>query len=205
VIRNFQQFPRTYTSTWAPQCRDHRRRNPGGGRRVRLRHLYEERNLRLLTAVQDALHAHACCAADVDYVVKNGAIELVDEFKGRIAQNHRWPPDSHRHRSQRRSGGEAPGMILGSDHAAALIALYRGVWHDGTASTQALELQKLYGLLVEAIPTHRPVIRVDHPDASVHGESGEESSGSGGNPPAAHAIGAARCWWGPPASRNRKR
>jgi preprotein translocase subunit SecA len=28
---------------------------------------------------------------DVDYVVKNGSIDMVDEFKGRIAKNRRWP------------------------------------------------------------------------------------------------------------------
>ena len=53
--------------------------------------LFEEGNLRILTAVQDALHAHALFRRNVDYVVKNDSVELVDEFKGRIAQNRRWP------------------------------------------------------------------------------------------------------------------
>ena len=53
--------------------------------------LFDAHNLGVLTAVQDALHAHALLRRDVDYVVKQGAIELVDEFKGRIAQNRRWP------------------------------------------------------------------------------------------------------------------
>ena len=37
------------------------------------------------------LHAHVLLRRDVDYVVRDGAIEMVDEFKGRIAQNRRWP------------------------------------------------------------------------------------------------------------------
>ena len=38
-----------------------------------------ERNLRLLTAGQDALHAHALLRADVDYIVrKASAVEVVD-------------------------------------------------------------------------------------------------------------------------------
>ena len=53
--------------------------------------LFDAHNLRILTAVQDALHARALLRRNVDYVVKEGSIELVDEFKGRIAQNHRWP------------------------------------------------------------------------------------------------------------------
>ncbi len=47
--------------------------------------LFDEQNLATLTAVQNALHARALLRRDVDYVVKNGAIEMVDEFKGRIA------------------------------------------------------------------------------------------------------------------------
>jgi preprotein translocase subunit SecA len=53
--------------------------------------LFDEQNFRILTAVQDALHAHVLIRRNVDYVVKNGSIELVDEFKGRIAQQRRWP------------------------------------------------------------------------------------------------------------------
>ena len=49
----------------------------------------------MYTAVQNALHAHVLLRRDVDYVVKDGAIERVDEFKGRIAQNRRWPAGLH--------------------------------------------------------------------------------------------------------------
>ena len=34
----------------------------------------------------------------------------------------------------------------------------------GTAQTAAPELRELYGLDVVVVPTHRPMIRVDHPD-----------------------------------------
>ncbi len=53
--------------------------------------LFDAQNLGIYTAMQDALHAHALLHRDVDYVVKGGSIELVDEFKGRIAENRRWP------------------------------------------------------------------------------------------------------------------
>ena len=51
--------------------------------------LFDEQNLPILTAVQDALHARALLRRNVDYVVKDGVIEMVDEFKGRIAENRR--------------------------------------------------------------------------------------------------------------------
>jgi preprotein translocase subunit SecA len=129
--------------------------------------LFEDRNLRLHTAVQDALHAHVLLRRDVDYVVKNGAIELVDEFKGRIAQDRRWPEGIHTAVEAKEGVAvKAQGTILGSITLQHLIALYpRICGMTGTAATQALELQKVYGLRVETIPTNRPVIRIDHPDA----------------------------------------
>ena len=128
--------------------------------------LYEERNLRLLTAVQDALHAQVLLKRDVDYVVKNGAVEMVDEFKGRIALNRRWPAGLHTAVEVKEGvAAKRQGMILGSITLQNLAALYpRICGMTGTATTQALEFEKLYGMQVESIPTNRPVIRADHPD-----------------------------------------
>ena len=129
--------------------------------------LYEAPNLSLLSAVQDAVHAHALLHRDVDYVVKNGAIEMVDEFKGRIAQDRRWPAGLHTAVEAKEGvAAKLQGSILGSITLQHLIALYpRVCGMTGTAVSSALEFEKIYGLRVEAIPTHRPIIRADHPDA----------------------------------------
>jgi preprotein translocase subunit SecA len=129
--------------------------------------LYEERNIQLLTAIQDSLHAHILLHRDVNYVVKNGAVEMVDEFKGRIAQDRRWPAGLHTAvKVKERVATKRQGMILGSITLQHLIALYPKVCGmTGTAATQALEFEKIYGLEVETIPPNKPVIRVDHPDA----------------------------------------
>ncbi|HKE26203.1 MAG TPA: hypothetical protein VKB88_27795 [Bryobacteraceae bacterium] len=128
--------------------------------------LFEESNLRLHTAVQDALEAHALLRRDVDYLVKGGAIEMVDEFKGRIALNRRWPAGLQT--AVEAKEGVAPksqGRVLGSTTIQHLIALYPWVCGmTGTAATQAEEFQKVYGLYVETIPTNRPVFRVDEAD-----------------------------------------
>ena len=56
-------------------------------------------------------------------------------------------------------------MILGSITLQHFIALYPQVCGmTGTAATQALEFEKIYGMQVETIPTNRPVIRADQPD-----------------------------------------
>jgi len=129
--------------------------------------LYDEHNFRLLTAVQDSLHAHILLHRDVDYVVKNGAVEMVDEFKGRIALDRRWPAGIHTAVEAKEGvAAKRQGMILGSITLQHLVALYPQVCGmTGTAATQALEFEKIYGMRVEVIPPNRPVIRVDHPDA----------------------------------------
>jgi len=128
--------------------------------------LFEPENLELHTAVQDSIHAHALLRRDVDYLVKNGAIESVDEFKGRIIQDRRWPGGLHT--AIEAKEGVAPkkqGRVLGSITLQNLIALYPMVCGmTGTAATQAREFRKIYDLDVEVIPTNRPMIRVDHPD-----------------------------------------
>jgi preprotein translocase subunit SecA len=128
--------------------------------------LFEEDNLRLHTAVQDALEAHALLRRDVNYLVKGAAIEMVDEFKGRIALNRRWPAGLQTAVEVKEGAIPKPqGMVLGSTTIQNLIALYpRVCGMTGTAATQAMEFQRMYGLYVEVIPTNRPVMRDDRPD-----------------------------------------
>lgn len=128
--------------------------------------LYAEENLALLTAVQDSLHAHALLRRDVDYIVKDGAIESVDEFKGRIALNRRWPAGLQTAIEAKEGVAlKAQGRVLGSITLQNLIAQYPKVCGmTGTAATQADEFRLVYGLDVEEVPTNRPVIRADHPD-----------------------------------------
>ena len=107
--------------------------------------------------MQDSLEAHALLRRDVDYLVKAGSIEMVDEFKGRIALNRRWPAGLQT--AVEAKEGVVPksqGMVLGSTTIQHLVALYpRVCGMTGTAATQALEFQTVYGLRVETIPTSR--------------------------------------------------
>jgi preprotein translocase subunit SecA len=128
--------------------------------------LFDEYNLRVLTAVQDALHAHVLLRRNVDYVVKNGSVELVDEFKGRIAQNRRWPAGLQSAiEAKERLPLKVQGRILGSITVQSLAGMYERICGmTGTAATQAEEFRKMYKLSVKVIPTNRPVIRQDLPD-----------------------------------------
>ncbi len=128
--------------------------------------LFEERNLTLHTAVQYALEAQALLRRDVDYLVKGGAIEMVDEFRGRIALNRRWPAGLHTAVEVKEGvSPKAQGTVLGSTSIQHLVALYpRVCGMTGTAATQAIEFRTMYGLYVETMPTNKPIIRVDYPD-----------------------------------------
>lgn len=128
--------------------------------------LFDERNLAVLTAVQDALHAHALLHRDVDYVVKGGLIELVDEFKGRIAQNRRWPAGLHSAvEAKERLQLKTQGRVLGSITVRSFVRMYgRVCGMTGTAATEAEEFWREYRLPVTTIPTNRPMIREDLPD-----------------------------------------
>jgi preprotein translocase subunit SecA len=138
--------------------------------------LFEEQNIELLTAVQDSLHARALIRRDVDYLVKNGAIESVDEFKGRVAENRRWPAGLQTAIEAKEGLAlKTQGRILGSITLENLVSLYPEVCGmTGTAATQADEFRLVYGLEVEVIPTNRPMIRTDLPDRVYARKSDKE-------------------------------
>jgi preprotein translocase subunit SecA len=136
-------------------------------RALNRRNLFESDNLALLTAVQDALHAHALLRRDVDYVVQDGAVVSIDEFKGRGVPERRWPAGLHTAIEVKEAvAPKRAGRVLGSITIQNLVALYPNVCGmTGTAATQADEFREIYQLEVEIIPTNRPVVRRDEPDA----------------------------------------
>jgi preprotein translocase subunit SecA len=140
--------------------------------------LYAESNLALYSAVHNAIHAHFLLRRDVDYVVKNGAIESVDQFKGRIAQDRRWPAGLHTAIEAKEGVPfRRQGRVLGSMTLQNLVALYPQICGmTGTAATQAEEFRQCYNLDVEVIPTNRPVIRTDHPDVIFPTKAAKEAA-----------------------------
>jgi preprotein translocase subunit SecA len=138
--------------------------------------VYDADQQPLLTAIHDALHAYTLLARDVDYVVSDDAVWSVDEMKGRIVADRRWPAGlqtalEFKEGVQRRKQGR----ILGSISVEHLVALYpRVCGMTGTAATQADEFREIYGLEVVAIPTRLPVARVDHPDTGFATRSAKD-------------------------------
>jgi len=140
--------------------------------------LFDDRNLPVHEAIEEALHAHALLHRDIDYIVKNGVIEMVDEFKGRIALDRRWPAGLHTAIETKEGvAAKSQGMILGQVTLQHLVALYPIICGmTGTAATQSLEFLRVYGLKVETIPTNRPMIRVDDPDVIFPTKAAKEQA-----------------------------
>ena len=143
-----------------------------------IRNIYAEENLAIYTAVNDAIHAHKLLRRDVDYVVKNNAIESVDQFKGRIAQDRRWPAGLHTAlEAKEHLPFRKQGRVLATITLQNLAALYPKICGmTGTAATQAEDFLKFYRLDVEAIPPNRPVIRIDEPDAVFPSKHAKEET-----------------------------
>ena len=128
--------------------------------------LFAEENLRLLIAVQDSIHARAFLRRDIDYVVQSQSIESIDEFKGRVVKERRWPAGLHAALEAKEGVAlKAEGKVLASITLQNLTSLYPEICGmTGTAATQADEFHSIYALEVEVIPPNRPNIRVDLPD-----------------------------------------
>jgi preprotein translocase subunit SecA len=140
--------------------------------------LFAEENLRVLIAVQDSIHARALLHRDIDYVVQSQSIESIDEFKGRVVKERRWPAGLHA--ALEAKEGVAPraeGKILASITLQNLISLYPEICGmTGTAATQADEFHSIYALEVEVIPPNRPNIRVDLPDRIFATKQGKDQA-----------------------------
>jgi preprotein translocase subunit SecA len=129
--------------------------------------LYESANQRLLEALHCALRAQALLHRDVDYIVRRGRIEIIDEFTGRVVDRRHWP-DGLQAAVEAKEGiaSRSQGRILGSitlQHFFSHYPVLAGM--TATASSAAGELSEFYGLETLIVPPHTPSRRIDHDDA----------------------------------------
>ncbi|BBH23271.1 protein translocase subunit SecA [Paenibacillus baekrokdamisoli] len=127
--------------------------------------LYESHNSHLLITLNCALHAELLLKKDVDYIVRDGKIELIDEYTGRVAEN-RYLPDGLQAALSAKEGlqSKAGGKILGTITLQHFLSLYPKICGmTATAHASAMEFEDIYTLQVVQIPPNRPNIRIDHP------------------------------------------
>ncbi len=125
--------------------------------------LYDATNIRLMHYLTASLRGHVLFKKDVDYIVANNEVVIVDEFTGRIMPGRRWSEGLHQAiEAKEHVAIQNENQTLASITFQNYFRLYEKLsGMTGTADTEAFELNKIYGLEVVVIPTHRNMIRRD--------------------------------------------
>ncbi len=128
--------------------------------------LYDTTDADHLAAVNVALHAHALLTRDVDYIVRHGKVELINQSRGRVAQLQRWPDGLQAAvEAKEHVALSDRGEILDSITVQGLIAKYPLVaGMTGTAVAVAETLREFYQLEVAVIPPNTENVRIDSED-----------------------------------------
>src|SRR5258708_5953723 len=131
-----------------------------------VQNLWEPSNMDIVHHVNQGLRAHTLFQRDVDYVVNEGQVVIVDEFTGRLMPGRRWSDGLHQAvEAKEKVKIERENQTLATITFQNYFRMYGKLsGMTGTADTEAPEFDKIYKLEVLAIPTNRPLIRVENPD-----------------------------------------
>ncbi len=128
--------------------------------------LYDPTNMPLLHHVTQALRAHTLFKLDVEYMIKDGAVVIVDEFTGRLMPGRRWSDGLHQAvEAKEKVKIERENQTLATVTFQNYFRKYGKLsGMTGTADTEAEEFHKIYKLEVMVIPTNRELKRIEEPD-----------------------------------------
>ncbi|CAD7781752.1 MAG: Protein translocase subunit SecA [Candidatus Methanoperedenaceae archaeon GB37] len=133
---------------------------------LRIDNLYDPRYIEVLHVIYQCLKAHYLFKKDRDYIVKDGKVVIVDEFTGRLMPGRRYSEGLHQALEAKE------GVRVQSEYQTLATITFQNYFRmyeklagmTGTAETEATEFKEIYNLDVVVIPTHKEMIRVDHPD-----------------------------------------
>lgn len=128
--------------------------------------LYDLQNMALIHHVNQALRAHKLFNADVDYIVKDDAVIIIDEFTGRMMEGRRFSEGLHQALEAKEGVRiQNENQILASITFQNYFRMYpKLAGMTGTALTEKAEFEAIYNLSVVEIPTNNPMIRKDQHD-----------------------------------------
>ena len=135
-------------------------------KRLNVENLYDPANVKLLYHLLNALKALHLFKRDVDYVVMNNEVVIVDEFTGRLLPGRRYSGGLHQ-AIEAKEG--VPVKAESVTYATITFQNYFRMYEKlagmtGTAKTEEDEFIQVYGMEVIVVPTHKPMIRIDHDD-----------------------------------------
>ena len=137
--------------------------------------IYSEKGVKFVHHLETAVRAKAIYKKDKDYVVRDGEVQIVDEYTGRVQPGRRWSEGLH----QAIEAKEAVEIQKESRTFASIT--YQNFFKmypklsgmTGTALTSKEEFRKVYKLDTIEIPTHKPVARIDNEDLIFKTELGK--------------------------------
>ena len=137
--------------------------------------LADPENTTLSHHINQALKARGIMKRDRDYVVKDNQVIIVDEFTGRLMYGRRYNEGLHQAIEAKE------GITVANESKTLATITFQNFFRlydklsgmTGTALTEEEEFEAIYNLDVVEIPTNRPVIRVDHPDAVYKTQAGK--------------------------------
>ena len=117
-------------------------------------------------ALSQLLKAYSLYERDVEYIVRDGKVEIIDKNTGRVMEGRRWSEGLHQ-------AVEAKERVKVEDenvtYATVSIQNYFRMYEKlagmtGTAESEAAEFADIYKMNVMAIPTNAPCARTDFDD-----------------------------------------
>ena len=132
-----------------------------------IENLADPENLEIQHNIILALRAHNLMFRDQDYVVKDDQVMIVDEFTGRIMPGRRYSDGLHQaieakeHVKVKRESKTLANITFQNF----FNKFEKKAGMTGTALTEEKEFRDIYGMDVVAIPTNKPVARIDQQDA----------------------------------------
>ena len=130
------------------------------------RSFYDPANLDLVHHVNQALKANLLFKKNTDYIVREGKIQIIDEFTGRVLDGRRFSDGLHQAiEAKENVKVEEENQTLASITYQNYFRLYKKLaGMTGTAMTEAEEFYDIYKLNVVSIPTNKKMLRKDFND-----------------------------------------
>ncbi|MDR2670391.1 MAG: preprotein translocase subunit SecA [Oscillospiraceae bacterium] len=140
-----------------------------------IENLSDPENVTLAHHVNQAIRARGLMQKDIDYVVRDGEVIIVDEFTGRLMFGRRYSEGLHQAIEAKEGVKvERESKTLATITFQNYFRMYRKLsGMTGTALTEQEEFSQIYKLDVIEIPTNKPMVREDYPDAVYKNEDGK--------------------------------
>jgi len=127
---------------------------------------YDPANLDLVHHINQALKANLLFKKDTDYIVREGKIQIIDEFTGRVLDGRRFSDGLHQAiEAKENVKVEEENQTLASITYQNYFRLYQKLaGMTGTAMTESEEFYDIYKLNVVSVPTNKEMLRKDFND-----------------------------------------